>query len=110
MNVWQLRLCAERLGVPVAILLHEVDGHERQLKARGGRIVAERKTNPVVALIELAMLAALLSRLGASRLLRRSILPMYVVLGECVRWSICHIPANARLLSTSRTSLGRWLH
>lgn len=60
MNVWQLRLCCDGLGVPAALLMAEVQRHEDQLRTRGISIVAEKRTNPAAAVIGIAILAAIL--------------------------------------------------
>lgn len=61
-TAWQLRVCAEQLGVLPSQLLAQVEQHESLLRAQGVSIVAEKKTNPVAALLGLALLAALVSR------------------------------------------------
>ena len=61
MNVWQLRTCAEQLGIAPSRLLAEVEAREADLRAQGVAIVAEKRSNPAAALIGLAILAALLS-------------------------------------------------
>jgi hypothetical protein len=62
MNVWPLRTYAEQFGMSLSHLLAQVEGHERQLSARGVAVVAEKRSNPAAALIGLAILAAWLSR------------------------------------------------
>lgn len=61
-TAWQLRVCAAQLGLRPSQLLAQVEQHESMLQAQGVAIVAEKKTNPVAALIGLALLAALISR------------------------------------------------
>jgi hypothetical protein len=61
-TAWQLRVCAEQLGLLPSQLLAQVEVHEGMLRAQGVTIVAEKKTNPTAALIGLALLAALVSR------------------------------------------------
>lgn len=61
-TAWQLRVCAQQLGVSPSQLLLQVEQHERMLEAQGVTVVAEKKTNPTAALIGLALLTALVSR------------------------------------------------
>lgn len=62
MNVWQLRTCADQLGVAPSRLLAQVEVHERQLSGQGVTVVSEKRSNPAAALIGIAILAALLAR------------------------------------------------
>jgi transcriptional regulator with XRE-family HTH domain len=61
-TAWQLRVCADQLGLVPSQLLAQVEAHERLLNAQGVAIVAEKKTNPVAVVLGLALLAALVSR------------------------------------------------
>lgn len=61
MNVWQLRGCAEQLGVSPSSLLKRVEVHQVQLQSEGVEIVSEKRSNPTAAIIGLAILAALLA-------------------------------------------------
>lgn len=60
-TAWQLRVCAAQLGLVPSRILAEVEAYEGSLRAQGVKVVAEKKTNPVAALVGLALLAALLS-------------------------------------------------
>ena len=62
MNVWQLRTCAELLGMTLSQLIAQVEVREHQLSEQGVTVVAEKRSNPAAALIGIAILAALLVR------------------------------------------------
>jgi len=61
MSVWQLRMCAQQLGVRPSQLLTQVEVAEQKLFSQGVTVVAEKRSNPAAALIGIAILAALLS-------------------------------------------------
>lgn len=63
MNIWQLRQCALRIGTTPADLLAEVERAEERVKREGLTIVAEKKTNPAAAMVGIALLVALLSKM-----------------------------------------------
>lgn len=63
LNIWQLRQCAHALGMTPAVLLAEVERAEARLSREGLTIVAEKKTNPAAAIVGIALLVALLSKM-----------------------------------------------
>lgn len=63
LNAWQLRQCALELGTTPSALLAEVERMELQLTQSGVSIVAEKKSNPAAAMLGIAFLVALLSKM-----------------------------------------------
>lgn len=63
MNIWQLRQCALRIGLSPATLLAEVERMEARLATERITVVAEKKTNPTAAMVGIALLVALLSKM-----------------------------------------------
>ena len=63
LNAWQLRQCALELGTTPSVLLAEVERMELQLTQSGVSIVAEKKSNPAAAMLGIAFLVALLSKM-----------------------------------------------
>lgn len=63
LNAWQLRQCALELGTTPSVLLAEVERMELQLTQAGVSIVAEKKSNPAAAMLGIAFLVALLSKM-----------------------------------------------
>lgn len=63
MNIWQLRQCAIRLGTSPSGLLVEVERAEVRLTSEGLSVVAEKKANPTAAMLGIALLVAILSKM-----------------------------------------------